>query len=146
MNKKRGAPEKASVKKILNAIPGTGGLISAIAVKLKVHYHTVLNYANKYETVRQAIEEEKEKILDKAESNLFIRIKEGDEDTSKWFLARKGKHRGYSEKIDTEQKIEHSGSLTVKTIEVDDKIAKKVLDEIAKEEMLEDTGNTSTEA
>lgn len=106
MNKKRGAPEKASVRKILNAIPGTGGLISAIAAKLKVHYHTVLNYANKYETVRQAIQEEQDKILDKAESNLFVRIKEGDEDTSKWFLARKGKQRGYSEKIDTEQKIE----------------------------------------
>jgi len=106
MGKKRGAPEKASVKKILNAIPGTGGLISAIALKLKVHYHTVLNYEKKYESVRQAIEEEKEKILDKCESNLYIRIQEGDEDTSKWVLARKGKQRGYSEKIDTDQKIE----------------------------------------
>ena len=106
MGKKRGAPEKASVKKIFNARPGTGGLISAIALKLKVHYHTVLNYEKKYESVRQAIEEEKEKILDKCESNLYIRIQEGDEDTSKWVLARKGKQRGYSEKIDTDQKIE----------------------------------------
>jgi len=104
MNKKRGAPEKASVKKILRAIPGTGGLISAIATKLKVHYHTVLNYEDRYETVRRAIQEERDKILDKAESNLFVRIQEGDEDTSKWFLARKGKNRGYAEK--TEQKIE----------------------------------------
>jgi len=112
MGKKRGAPEKASVRKILNAIPGTGGLISAIAAKLKVHYHTVLNYEKKYEMVRQAIEEEKEKILDKAESNLFIKIKEGDEDTSKWFLARKGRDRGYSEK--TSQEVEHTGE--VKTV------------------------------
>lgn len=106
MSKKRGAPEKASTRKILNAIPGTGGLISDIAVKLGVHYHTVLNYEKKYESVRNAIQEERDEILDKAESNLFMRIKEGDEDTSKWFLARKGKHRGYSEKIDTEQKVE----------------------------------------
>ena len=104
MKKKRGAPEKASIKKILNVIPGTGGLISAIATKLGVHYHTVINYTNKYDTVRQAIREEQDKILDKAESNLYIKIKEGDVDASKWFLARKGKDRGYSEK--TEQKIE----------------------------------------
>ena len=107
--RKRGQPEKASVKKILKAIPGTGGLKSAIAVKLGVHYRTILNYEAKYETVKQAIEEEKEKILDKAESVLFVKIQDGDEDTCKWFLARKGKNRGYTEKIeqqnDTELKI-----------------------------------------
>jgi len=107
--KKRGQPEKASIKKILKAIQGTGGLKSAIAVKLGVHYRTVLNYEAKYETVKQAIEEEKEKILDKAESNLFVRIEEGDEDTSKWFLARKGRDRGYSEK--TSQEVEHTGEI-----------------------------------
>jgi len=107
--KKRGQPEKASIKKILKAIQGTGGLKSTIAVKLGVHYRTVLNYEAKYETVKQAIEEEKEKILDEAESNLFVRIKEGDEDTSKWFLARKGRDRGYSEK--TSQEVEHTGEI-----------------------------------
>lgn len=113
-SKKRGQPEKASVKKILKAILGTGGLKSDIAIKLGVHYRTVLNYEAKYEMVKQAIEEEKEKILDKAESNLFVRIQEGDEDTSKWFLARKGKGRGYSEKIDTEHKGELKTIIEVK--------------------------------
>lgn len=102
----RGHPEKASVKKILNAIQGTGGVINIIAQKLGVHYHTVLNYEKKYESVRVAIQEEQDKILDKAEDNLFTRIQEGDEDTSKWFLARRGRHRGYSEKIDIEEKGE----------------------------------------
>lgn len=101
---KRGAPEKASVKKILKAIKGTGGLITDIAAKLNVHYHTVLNYRDRYESVKQAIEDERNRILDKAERNLFTKIQEGDEDTSKWFLARKGRDRGYAEK--TEQKIE----------------------------------------
>ena len=116
--KKRGAPEKASVRKVLKAIQDTGGLISNIATKLGVHYHTVLNYEKKYETVRQAIQEERDKILDIAENTLITKIKEGDEDTSKWFLARKGKQRGYSEKIDTEQKIEHKGELGIKVIEI----------------------------
>jgi transposase len=121
MAKRRGAPEKASVKKILNAISGTGGLISAIAVKLGVHYHTVLNYEKKYESIRLAIEEERDRILDKAESNLFMRIKEGDEETSKWFLARKGRHRGYSEKIDTKQKIEGTIETLIKVHYEEDK-------------------------
>ena len=112
--RKRGQPEKASVRKILNAIPGTGGLIKDIASKLGVHYHTVLNYEKKYDSVQLAIQEEKDKILDEAESNLFARIKEGDEDTSKWFLARKGRDRGYSEKIDSEHKIVDPIELTIK--------------------------------
>ena len=133
MNKprKRGQPEKASVKKILNAIPGTGGLITDIASKLGVHYHTVLNYEKKYESVRLAIEEEKDKILDNAESNLFIRIKEGDEDTSKWFLARKGRDRGYGEK--TEQKIEVNADVKVMSLEETVKKYKKVLDGMDKD-------------
>ena len=132
--KKRGQPQKASIKKILKAIEGTGGLKTAIAAKLNVHLNTVLNYVNKYETVRQAIQEEQDKILDKAESNLFVRIKDGDEDTSKWFLARKGKQRGYSEKIDTEQKIEHKGELGIKIIKVEPEVARKVGDLLARKE------------
>jgi transposase len=72
MAKRRGAPEKASVKKILSAVSGTGGLISAIAVKLGVHYHTVLNYEKRYDAVKQAIEEERDRILDKAERRKVI--------------------------------------------------------------------------
>jgi len=118
------------VKKIVSAIKGTGGLKTAIAAKLGVHRETVLNYEKKYERVRQAIEEEKDKILDKAESNLFTRIQEGDEDTSKWFLARKGKNRGYSEKIDTEQKIEHKGEIKLSNIKDTINKYKHALDEI----------------
>lgn len=132
--KKRGQPQKASIKKILKAIEDTGGLKTAIAAKLNVHLNTVLNYVNKYETVRQAIQEEQDKMLDKAESNLFVKIEEGDEDTSKWFLARKGKQRGYSEKIDTEQKIEHKGEVGIKIIKVKPEVAKKIGDELAKQD------------
>lgn len=114
MGKRRGAPEKASVRKIIKAIPGTNGLISAIAIKLGVHYRTVLRYRDQNESVRQAIEEEKEKMLDTAESNIHREIQKGDMDTSKWFLARKGKDRGYSEKIDTEHKGELKTILEVK--------------------------------
>lgn len=102
-------PEKLTVKRILKAIEGTGGLKTKIAEKLGVHRHTIDRYENKYPTIKQALTDETNKILDKAESNIFQSINEGDGDDSKWFLARKGKQRGYTEKIeqqnDTELKI-----------------------------------------
>lgn len=102
-------PEKLTVKRILKAIENTGGLKTKIADKLGVHRHTIDRYENKYPTIKQALTDETNKILDKAESNIFQSINEGNEDNSKWFLARKGKNRGYTEKTeqqnDTELKI-----------------------------------------
>lgn len=102
--------EKLSVKQICEAIKGTGGIKTAVAKKLNVHRQTIDRYEANYLTIRAALQEELNKVIDKAESNLFIKINEGDEDTSKWFLSRKGKNRGYSEK----QEVEQSGE--VKTI------------------------------
>ena len=107
---RKGKPnEKLTVNRILKAIEDSGGLKTKIAERLNVHRHTIDRYENQYPTVKQALMDETNKILDKAESVIFHNINEGDEDTSKWFLARKGKNRGYSEKIeqqnDTELKI-----------------------------------------
>ena len=120
-------PEKLTVKRILKAIENTGGLKTKIADKLGVHRHTIDRYENKYPTVKQALIDETNKILDKAESVIFRSINEGDRDDSKWFLARKGKQRGYSEKIDMEQKGE------LKTI-----IEVRYEDEVKKTEEKED--------
>ena len=101
--------EELTVKRILKAIEGSAGIKMAIAAKLNVSRWTIDNYERKYVKVAKAIKEEREKILDKAESVIYKQILVENEDTCKWFLARKGKNRGYSEKIeqqnDTELKI-----------------------------------------
>ena len=73
--------EQLSVKKIVKACEGTGGIKTAIATKLSVTRQTIDRYERLYLTVRNAIQEELNKVIDKAESNLFVHIQEGDEDT-----------------------------------------------------------------
>lgn len=84
-----------SAQTFINAIPGTGGIISAIARRVGCNWHTAKRYIEEYPTVRQAYDDEVEALIDMAESILIKSIQEGDPQDAKWFLARKGKHRGY---------------------------------------------------
>ena len=51
-------------------------------------------------------EDEEETILDMAESTLLKRIKEGDEQSAKWYLSKKGKMRGYGDSLAIEGGIQ----------------------------------------
>ena len=106
--------EKLTTKKILDAVKHSAGIKSEIAKKLGVHRHTIDRYQKKYPTVRQAIEEEENNILDAAENNIFKAINAGDIDVSKWFLSRRGKKRGYSDKLDIEK--DHNEPTVLKVI------------------------------
>ena len=101
----------ANYKKIeiLDAIKNSSGIISEIARKLNCDWHTAKRYVDKWKETKQAILDETEQVKDKAESQTFTAINNGDMQTVRWFLATKGKDRGYSEKVD----IEHSGGVTI---------------------------------
>ena len=99
-----GRREEHSVKQIVEAVKASGGIKTTISNKLGVHRHTIDRYENKYPRVRQAIQNELNRALDKAESNLFVKIMEGDIDISKWFLSRKGKTRGYTRRTELSDK------------------------------------------
>jgi len=92
-------------KQIIEAIQGTGGLLAMIAKKLQVTRQTIHNYVKdkKNDDIRAALEQERETILDVAEGELIKKIKSGEEWACKFTLARLGKHRGYTEKVETEQ-------------------------------------------
>jgi hypothetical protein len=94
---------------VLEAINGSGGIVSAIAKSLGCAWHTAETYVNKWESTKQAFAAEGETILDKAESlierniTLGLRTQQQQQRTvdsadAKWLLARKGKHRGYAER------------------------------------------------
>jgi hypothetical protein len=89
---------KYSAALFLEAIPGTGGIISAIAHRVGCTWHTAQRYINTMPTVKQAYDDECEKLLDRAEAKLIEHINEGDMTAITWYLARKGKHRGYTER------------------------------------------------
>jgi transposase-like protein len=64
-----------SLDAILRAVKGSGGVVSAIAARLGVQRSTVYSYAKKWAKVNEAIEEEREGLLDMAESVLFTNIR-----------------------------------------------------------------------
>jgi len=75
-----------SAKKFIAAIPGTGGIISALADKVGCTWHTARNYIRDYPTVAEAWEAERNKITDKARHNIVKSIHDGDLQMSKWWL------------------------------------------------------------
>jgi len=70
----------------LKAIPGTGGIISALAERVGCDWHTARRYIDTHPTVREAWEAERNKITDKARHNIVRAIGEGDLQMSKWWL------------------------------------------------------------
>jgi hypothetical protein len=58
----------------IEAIPGTGGVITAIASRVGCDWNTARKYLNEYKTVNEAWLAEKESILDVAESVLHTNI------------------------------------------------------------------------
>lgn len=87
----------------IQAIPGSGGIISTIAKRVGCEWSTARKYINDMPTVKQAYDDECEAVSDLAESVLITNIKNGDSSDAKWWLSRKRKDE-FSER--TEHKID----------------------------------------
>jgi len=83
---------------VLEAIKGSGSIITTIARRLDCAWSTAQKYCMMNEDTKKALADEGEKILDLAESVLFESIKKGDTQNAKWLLSTKGRKRGYSDK------------------------------------------------
>ena len=83
---------------ILEAIKDSGGIMSTIARRLGVTWHTADTWVKQYDETKQALQDEREAILDLAESTLFRNIKDGNSQDAKWLLSTMGKNRGYNER------------------------------------------------
>jgi hypothetical protein len=90
----------------IDAIPGTGGIISAIAKKVGCTWHTAKAAIDRYQTVREAYDDECEVVTDVAESTVIKAIRDGDVPSAKWWLTKKGKERGFAEKVDLEGQVD----------------------------------------
>lgn len=89
---------KKSKKAIIEAIKDSGGIMSTIARRLGVTWHTADTWVKQYDETKQALQDERETILDLAESTLFKNIKDGNSQDAKWLLSTMGKNRGYNER------------------------------------------------
>ena len=78
-----------TARQFIDAIPGTGGIISTIAKKVGCEWHTAKKYIENYPTIKLAYENEKHRIDDAAVSNIYKAIADGDLGTSKWWASMK---------------------------------------------------------
>jgi hypothetical protein len=107
-------------KQLLKAIQNSGGIINNIAKRLNIAWHTCNKNIKKHPEAIQAVENEKEKNLDKAENVIMDAIDEKDIQTSKWYLQTIGKNRGYTEKHQVD--VEFKGIFNKKIQEIADNI------------------------
>ena len=95
-----------SLKRILAAIPDSGGVITRIADKLGLDRTTIYRRIHANPEVMEAIVAEREKILDIAEEGILAAVYSGDVPTCQWYLTRKGRDRGYGDKTEVEATVD----------------------------------------
>lgn len=101
-----GRRKQLKEKELLEAIKGSRGFKSTIAARLHVDWHTVDKAINASEKAKQAIADEEETTLDFVEGKAISKINDGDGAMIRFYLATKGKKRGYA----YEERIEDDGT------------------------------------
>lgn len=114
----KSAIDKSTEKKTLEAIKGSSGIISNIARKLGLSWHATEDRIKKYPSTLKAFQDEREGILDAAESTIVTAINNGDTGSAKWLLSTIGRKRGFTEK----QEIELTGGINVTISPTDEKL------------------------
>lgn len=103
------------INRFRDAVKGTGGVLVEIARRYGVSRKTLWQWRKERPELLEIIAEEREEMIDRAESKLLEIIGEGDVSAIKYYLSTQGKERGYTTR--TEQKIEgeveHSGGVTI---------------------------------
>lgn len=101
--------DQYTAKQFIDAINGSGGIITAIAQRVGCTWNTAKKYIDTHSTVREAYDAECERIGDIAESVLIRNIryaydqqevtkKPVDSADVKWYISKKLKDRGYVER------------------------------------------------
>ena len=93
--------------RFLKAVEGTGGILTMIAQKLNCSRGTVYIFINRNPDMQKIIDQEREKILDVAQHNVYSRINSGDWDATRYLLNTLGKQRGFT----TSMEVEHKGEV-----------------------------------
>lgn len=83
-------------KDLLAAIEGSRGIKSTVAARLHCGWHTVERAINDSEKAREAMSDEEEMTLDFVEGKAISKINDGDGAMIRFYLATKGKKRGYT--------------------------------------------------
>jgi hypothetical protein len=89
--------QKFTPGQVIAALNHCSGLIFLAADRLGCTSRTVFNYANRYPSIRTAIDEKKGKRLDVAEAKLDAAVLAGEPWAIQFLLRTQGRDRGYGE-------------------------------------------------
>ena len=103
-----GRKESIKEKDLLAAIEDSNGFVTTIAARLHCSWHAADNAIKASPAAIQAIKDEEEKTLDFVEGKAITKINEGDGAMIRFYLATKGKKRGYTydEKLEADETAE----------------------------------------
>lgn len=90
--------ERYKAQTFIDAITGSGGFITAIAKRVGCSRNTAQRYCDLYPSVAQALDDERETMLDAIEAVAFNQARDGDGAMVRYILSTKGKVRGYTER------------------------------------------------
>lgn len=91
---------KIKAKVLIAQIHEMKGNVATIAQRLGVSRTTIYNYINKMSSVKAALEEARETMLDNIESKLYSKALGGNMTAIIFFLKTQGKSRGYTERTE----------------------------------------------
>ena len=105
-----GRKKSIKEKDLLAAIEDSNGFVTTIAARLHCSWHAADNAIKASPAAIQAIKDEEEKTLDFVEGKAITKINEGDGAMIRFYLATKGKKRGYTydEKLEADESAEDS--------------------------------------
>ena len=105
-----GRKKSIKEKDLLAAIEDSNGFVTTIAARLHCSWHAADNAIKASALALQAIKNEEEKTLDFVEGKAITKINEGDGAMIRFYLATKGKKRGYTydEKLEADESGEDS--------------------------------------
>lgn len=105
-----GRKKSIKEKDLLAAIEDSNGFVTTIAARLHCSWHAADNAIKASAAAMQAIKDEEEKTLDFVEGKAITKINEGDGSMIRFYLATKGKRRGftYEDKLEADDTVEES--------------------------------------
>ena len=92
--------DRYTAAQVIEAVKGTGGVVATIAKKLGCSWWTAKKYLVRYPTINRAWLDERETMIDNAETGLINAVDSEDAWAIKYTLSTLGKKRGFTERVE----------------------------------------------
>jgi hypothetical protein len=110
-----GAPEKFKKVDVEEALKKSRGMVSPAARRLGCEPNTIRNYAARYPSVQQVMDEQRDQFLDESEIQLIGAVNRSEPWAISFALRTVGRKRGYVERSEHEVTGKDGGAIEIVT-------------------------------